>query len=320
MTDSSRINHASRPWAGIDKSVIADEFRAALKAADTNGDGRLSRTQFNSVATQLGLTAIEANSAFDTATGSGTEIHIAAFVAVTGADMVLQHSEILAIVRQNDSDKDGKISKAEFEKIAKDIAKDMGVNAASPARIDAAYSGIAGSGSSATVDDVLAYFAAFAHTAGAYDEAAFTTIVNCLGGSSPVMDAGDAAGTADPARVDLRSPMGANADWNEAEEFAPMVTRLERHPALRHALLATGGLITLARIPDHYRDAETALDGPSVSGEFAQLAARIDLGHANPARFASMAGSGGVIALAELTGFLDPPGLAGPDFTTWAEA
>ena len=228
--------------------------------------------------------------------------------------MALQQSEILAIVRQNDTDHDGKISKAEFKKIAKDIVKDMGVNEASLVRIDEAYFGIAGSGASVAVDDVLAYFGAFAQTAHTYDEAAFTTILDSLGGVSRGNDGDGIAAAVDP-----RGPMGANADWNEAES-APIVTRLERNPALGQAVLGAGRAITLARILDHYRDSGTRLDGQPASGEFAVIAARIGAENANPPRFAAMSGSGGVIALAALPGLLDTPGMAGSGLASWANA
>jgi Ca2+-binding EF-hand superfamily protein len=226
VTDMTKISAAFRSWAGIDKSLIAGEFSAALKAADTSKDGKLSKTEFSAVATKLGLSASEVDVFFTNAAGASDKIGISdlltkaetanatdgawtetefnavlstlltppateqtsIFMDFAGADAAMQRSELLAVVQQGDANNDGKINKAEFEK----IAEDMGVNTANLSVASEAFSDLAGADNSATINDVMAYFAAFANFGGTYDEAAFNSIVRSLGGTEALIIPEDA--------------------------------------------------------------------------------------------------------------------------------
>jgi Ca2+-binding EF-hand superfamily protein len=218
MVDSTKLSDIFRSWGGIDKSLISGEFSAALKALDASKDGKLSKDEFSALTAQLGLSTAEAKSFFENSAGTASEVSISGLLSkaqsintkeggwteadfknflttqtktsesifrnLSGADAAMQRSELLATTTNSDANKDGKISQSEFES----LAKSLGVDTSNLKTASEAFSDIAGKDKSAAVNDVMAYFSAFANTGNTYNEAAFTNIVNSLGGANPAQN------------------------------------------------------------------------------------------------------------------------------------
>jgi Ca2+-binding EF-hand superfamily protein len=219
MVDNSKIDSAFRSWAGAGVSLNQGEFRGALNQADTNKDGKLSRSEFGAVASRLGLSRNEADNFFNKAKGPGGEVTIASLVSaanvfsasdgewskdqfaslvssyaggatsaggatgspftdLAGADNILDRSELEQVVRNANSDGDAGITGEEFSR----IAGTLGVEDTRGESVRNAFRDITGDKASATADEVLAYFSAFADANGSYTQSAFDSLVRSLSG------------------------------------------------------------------------------------------------------------------------------------------
>jgi Ca2+-binding EF-hand superfamily protein len=224
MVDSSKIGSGLRVWAGEGSLLTSREFKFALMRADSDKNGSLSRSEFKAVASELGLSSSEADSFYDKAKGSGDEVSISGLVSAAddfnatdgkwtadefqslvsdyttksggsvfsdlAGDDVLDRDEMQAVVDGANEDCSDCISQEEFSA----IAEKLGIEDSDSEAVKSAFKDITGDRSSATPDEVMAYFSAFADKNGGYTESAFDSLVKNLSGAS---DAAEDCGCAE---------------------------------------------------------------------------------------------------------------------------
>jgi Ca2+-binding EF-hand superfamily protein len=293
MVDNSKIDSTFRNWAGAGFSLNQGEFRGALNQADTNKDGKLSRSEFGAVASRLGLSSYEADNFFNRAKGSGSEVSISSlmsaanvfnasdgewsrdeftslvssyaagtpnspFAEIAGADNIVDRNELEQVVKGASSDADSGISSEEFSR----IAGALGVGDTSGAAVRNAFRDITGDKASATADDVLAYFSAFADSNGSYTQSAFDSLVRSL--SNGRIDA-PSRGLEDEPPPEVRFPDSADAG----------AVRGGRAPGLGAAyrnLAGSDGSLDRSEFAAALEEADADGDGKLTKSEFMDFA------------------------------------------------
>jgi Ca2+-binding EF-hand superfamily protein len=252
LTDATKISNAFREWAGSDQLLSAAEFKSALNTADKNNDGKLDRSEFATLATRLGLTSSEADTAFNTARGSGPDIDIndllttansenttkdtwteaefksfldstttpstASTIPSADAASIPHNHGMSAVANKDITRRDGEASHSEFDT----MAAILGTGSKSPPK----FAGLAANGVITLAELSGLYTAVDASKDGSLDAAEFRTLSVSLG-----VDSTSDAKFKSIAGVDLNlsnaeltgysNPFGATASgsptWSEAQ-------------------------------------------------------------------------------------------------------
>ena len=140
MVNTDKLSSTFDRWAKPSDSdtLTSREFRNALEKADTRcDDGMLSRREFSSVASRLGLNKTDADTIFDNTSGPGGKIKIRDFVAEAGGysdiDGEWTFDEFESFIMETAeagpasdafeelAGRDSKISKSEMKDLVRDI-------------------------------------------------------------------------------------------------------------------------------------------------------------------------------------------------------
>jgi Ca2+-binding EF-hand superfamily protein len=311
MVDSSKIGLAFRTWAGAGESLNAAEFKGALNKADKNNDSKLSRSEFDSVASELGLTKSEADSFYDKAKGEGSEVAISDLVSaaddfstkdgkwtksdftdlvndytkpaastfseLAGTDGVLDRDEMQAIVDEANTGCDDCISQEEFSA----IAEKLGVEDGDSDAVASAFKDITGDNSSASADEVMSYFAAFADKDGAYTEDAFNKLVENISGAEPAAECASAEETDATEEASESAATGESGETAESEADATKAA--DDRKADFDFIAGTDGQIQRDEFEDVLSKVDAGQDDKLSIEEFRSFATRIGVDPKNDA-------------------------------------